>query len=111
MKQPSTLYVGQILREKKLFQSKLNDKNPRQWKDLDYKEWASIIGENYTCKAKEPKRKMYVKNGRTRAIRVMRMSDGKMFASVTECIEKEGFYKVLMEHLLSEGITYKRIKE
>jgi hypothetical protein len=114
MKQPSTLYVGQVLREKKLFDSKLNDKNPQNWNDANYSEWANIIGEKIERVHKVSKRKMYVKTGIKRngkkKVQVMRMSDGKIFESVTQCIQQERFYKVLMEHLLREGISYKRVK-
>jgi len=110
MIKPTNKYVAQVLREKKLFNSDLNNKNTSDWNANHYHEWAQITGQksDYTP---TPKRvSTYVRKGGTKAVKVMRIADGKIFCSVTECIEKEGFYKTLMEHLLREEITYKRLR-
>lgn len=107
MKRPKTREVGEVLREKKLFHLKLNNVDVRKWDEKQLQEWYTIIGSDYVVamQDKEPPTPSPC------AIKVMRMDDGIVFSSITECIRVEGLHKTLMLNLLNDGIEYKRIEK
>jgi hypothetical protein len=107
MKQPSTLYVAQVLREKKLFTSELNFKHPKKWTLPNCREWMKITGQRLIIPP-PPESNLKTLCGK-KSVRVMRMDDGHEFTSVMECIRSEGFHRQLMQQLLKDGIKYKRL--
>ena len=105
MKTPNTTDVGLKLRELKLFSSVLNNKLVSQWNDANYKEWQCILsGKEFQT------RKRYYELKGMFSIKVLRVEDGKIFKSITECREHEGFEKYELEAILKVGKQYKRIQ-
>tara|TARA_R110000782_G_scaffold5876_1_gene20353 strand:+ start:174 stop:494 length:321 start_codon:yes stop_codon:yes gene_type:complete len=105
MKRPGTLEVGDKLRDLKLFTSVLNNKLVSQWTEANYKEWECILsGAEF-----KPRKRYYDLKGRF-SIKVLRVYDGKIFNSITECREHESFHKVELDELLKLGKQYKRIE-
>ena len=105
MKRPDTEVVGKTLREKKMFDSELNNVDTRKWEAKHYKEWECILnGIPYIAK---PNR--YIPNGKTNRIQVLRVADGKIYESITQCINHNGFYKEEMTALLKQNKHYKKI--
>ena len=105
MKRPSTLEVADKLRELKMFSSPLNNKDVKNWNEHDYKEWDCIL----SGKPIKSKKIYYTPNGLNNKIKVLRVEDKRVFDSITECRNHEGFHKVELEQLLKLGKTYKRI--
>ena len=106
MKIASTLEVADKLRELKLFSSALNNKDVNKWDEHDKKEWECILsGEPFKAK-----KVYYQPNGLSNKVKVIRVSDGRLFDSITECREHNGYHKTEMEELLKLGKIYKRIE-
>lgn len=120
MKRPSTLYAGEVLRLTKNFFSPLNNINPKKWNAENYKEWNRILGiepetilktvtdSKIISIPKVYKKKGYENSGKPR-VKVLRISDDKIFESISDCMRKENIYKVLMRNHLNEGTKYKRL--
>ena len=105
MIRPKTLEVADKLRELKLFDSELNNVETRKWEAKHYQEWDCILnGITYVAK---PNR--YIPNGKTNRIQVLRVADGKIYESITQCINHNGFYKEEMTALLKQNKHYKKI--
>jgi hypothetical protein len=113
MKIPTNREVSAVLTAKKLFHSKLNEVNVSNWTNNHKNEWAKITDQEFTFKPSLVINKSYVKKGyppsHPRSVKVMRMVDGHIFNSIMECMEQENLYKVLMAHLLKQGITYQKV--
>jgi hypothetical protein len=122
MRPPHPLIVSKFLREHRLFSSPLNNVEVRKWEPKHRKEWERITAPDYkhsepldTSYAIEiPEAELYSNTPRplikyTGHIKVIRIKDGKMFESVSDCRRKEGFYKQKMEDYLKAGVHYKRI--
>lgn len=120
MKRPSTLYAGEVLRLTKNFFSPLNNINPKKWTAENYKEWNRILGiepepvlksvtdNRIISIPKVHKKKSYENSGKPN-VKVIRVSDGHVFDSISDCMRKENIYKVLMRNHLDEGTKYKRL--
>tara|TARA_R110000822_G_scaffold305851_1_gene431799 strand:+ start:672 stop:998 length:327 start_codon:yes stop_codon:yes gene_type:complete len=105
MKRPGTLEVADKLRELKLFNCELNNIDVKKWSDKHYQEWDCILnGITYI-----PKENKYVKNGNSNRIQILRVADGKIYESITQCINHNGFYKEEMVALLKQSKHYKKI--
>ena len=105
MKRPGTLEVADKLRELKMFSCSLNNILVSRWTELNYKQWACIL----SGKEFQPRKRYYELKGMF-SIKVLRVADGKIFKSLTECREHEGFEKYELEAILKLGKQYKRIE-
>ena len=104
MIRPRTLEVADKLRELKLFDSELNNVDVRKWEKKHIDEWACILaGKIYAPVISEKAR------NRKNSIQVLRVSDGKIYESITQCINHNGFYKDEMVELLKKNKEYKKI--
>jgi hypothetical protein len=104
MLRPKTLQVADKLREKKLFCSELYNVDVRKWEKKHYLEWDCIINNKpYIPIVNEQK------ENRKNSIQVLRVSNGKIYDSITQCINHNGFYKDEMTDLLKKGKEYKKI--
>ena len=104
MSRPRTLQVADKLLELKLFCSELNNVDVKKWEKKHYEEWACILaGKVYTPVISEKAR------NRKNSIQVLRVSDGKIYESITQCINHNGFYKDEMVELLKKNKEYKKI--
>jgi len=102
---PKNLEVAEVLRQKKLFKSELNDINTKHWKDIHYKEWQCILkGLEYI-----PIKKVNPRHNQHNKVKVMRLNDGYIFESVGDCKMQEGIHGVLMRKLLKEETKYKKV--
>jgi len=81
--------------------SKLWDKDLNKWNDEDIARLCAL--ENGTIQAITPRKKVAQFN------RVIRVADGKIYNSITDCIADNNSYKVKMYNLINEGIHYKRL--
>ena len=104
MLRPKTLEVADKLRSLKLFESELNNVDVRKWEKKHIDEWDCIIaGKVYNPVVNEKLR------NRKNSIQVLRVADGKIYESITQCINHNGFYKDEMVELLKKGKEYKKI--
>jgi len=83
--------------------SSLWDKSVKVWSDKDKKTF------NLMLSGALVKRKMKVKRVNPRAIKVVRLSDGEVYESITACIIANDFYKTEMRVKLKAGIEFKTI--
>ena len=105
MKKPKNLEVAEVLRQKKLFKSELNDVNTNKWEAKHYKEWECILnGLDYV-----PIKKVNPRHNLHNKVKVMRLDDGFMFDSIGDCKLKEGIHGILMRKLLKEETKYKKV--
>lgn len=110
MKRPSVLDVATVLRNNKLIDSELNTKSIKDWNKDDYSEWGSITGQgpHYERPIKE-EAKERIRKPCPNTKKVIRIIDGHVFNSISECRRKEGFHKMKMGELLIKGNEYKTI--
>lgn len=81
---------------------KLWDKLLKNWTDEDKKDFYNILNDSANI-IEVKKRK--VKSG----LKVMRISDGKIYDSVKLCREDNGFYNDQMREKFKLGIEFKKI--
>jgi Ran GTPase-activating protein (RanGAP) involved in mRNA processing and transport len=104
MSRPRTLEVADKLRSLKLFESELNNIDVKKWENKHIDEWDCIMsGKVYDPVVNEKLR------NKKNSIQVLRVSDGKIYESITQCINHNGFYKDEMTDLLKKGKEYKKI--
>jgi hypothetical protein len=104
MSRPRTLEVADKLRLLKMFDSELNNVDVRKWEKRHIDEWQCILdGKIYIPVINEKLR------NRKNSIQVLRVADGKIYESITQCINHNGFYKDEMVDLLKKGKEYKKI--
>ena len=79
--------------------------------DKDFKSWNSEdLKEFEDAKLGIISDKISLIDARSFRTKVVRISDGKIYQSVSECIREHGFYRDEMYKMLKEGIVFKRIK-
>jgi hypothetical protein len=81
---------------------KLWDKTLKSWTNEDYTNFQKVL--NSDVEILESKKRK-VKSG----LKVMRISDGKIYDSVKSCRGENGFYSDQMTAKLKLGIEFKRI--
>jgi len=81
--------------------SKLWDKDFKRWNDKDKADFEKL--ENGVI-IKKIERRINVN-----AIKVLRVSDGKIYHSITECAMQNDFHKIEMQKQLNENINFKRL--
>jgi hypothetical protein len=106
MKRPSTLDVATVLRQKRLFESELNKKNISNWDEDDWSEWKSITGQGPHYE-RPVKKEYYKRKPCSHTRKVLRVVDGHVFNSISECRRKEAFSKTKMDALILKGEKYK----
>ena len=102
-KKPTTLEVADVLREKKLFNHHLNHIEVRRWSEEHLKQWKNIvlgIPEKEAINDKKPRG--------LNKIKVVRISDGRIYDSITECRDSNNFNNTTMYQLLKDNLHFQR---
>lgn len=105
IKKPTTLQVADVLRSKKLFENPLYDIRVSKWTNKELSQWNNILKGII-----EPQKDNYKPyKGRTNAVKILRVRDGKIYKSISECREANGFNRVAIYTLLEQNTHYQRI--
>lgn len=78
---------------------RLWDKPLHKWTEQEKKEFQNL--------EEKPKRNWKAVN----SVKVVRVSDGVQYASISECRRKNNLCKVIMDRKLAEGIEFKRVQK
>lgn len=88
------------------------NKSLKQWAEGDKKVFKLMLED----KLKQPRkpvvrkmRKLGIKKAAVNAVKVIRVVDGKIYTSISDCKEKNDFHDVEMRTKLKLGIEFKRI--
>jgi cell division septum initiation protein DivIVA len=104
MTRPKTLEVADVLREKKMFYSKLNNIYVKNWEEKHYEEWRCILNNEICVSAIHEKLR-----NKKKGIQILRVSDKKIYESIEECVNHNSFEEDEMAELLKKGKEYKKI--
>lgn len=90
--------------------SRLWGKSVKSWSEGDKRIFKSMLEAKEVKKPKPRKmRKIGAKKAAVNAVKVMRVRDGKIYRSITDCKEKNDFHDVEMRTKLKLGIDFKRL--
>lgn len=90
--------------------SRLWGKSVKTWSEGDKRTFKSMLEAKEGKKPKPRKmRKLGAKRIAVNAVKVMRVSDGKIYTSISDCKEHNAFHDVEMRTKLKIGIEFKRI--
>lgn len=90
--------------------SRLWGKSVKSWSEGDKKVFKSMLEEKEVKKPKPRKmQKLGAKKAAVNAVKVMRVKDGKIYTSITDCKAKNAFHDVEMRTKLKLGIEFKRL--
>jgi hypothetical protein len=107
IKRPTTLEVADVLRSERLFNHPLYDIRVSKWTNIELKQWRNIIlgiSEEFTKVLKNTR-------GGTNAVKILRVRDGKIYKSISECRDDTGLNRVAIYHLLEKNIHFQKICE
>jgi hypothetical protein len=105
-KKPTTLQVADVLRSKKLFENPLYDIRVSKWTNKELSQWDNILKGII-----EPTKVLKETRGGTNAVKIIRVRDGKIYNSISECREANSFNRVTIYTLLNENIHFQKICE
>jgi len=90
--------------------SRLWGKSVKTWSEGDKKVFKLMLEAKEVKKPKPRKmRKLGAKRIAVNAVKVMRVSDGKIYTSISDCKDYNDFHDVEMRTKLKLGIEFKRI--
>ena len=92
--------------------SRLWGKSVKTWSEGDKKVFKLMFEDKLKQPRKPVVRKMQklgTKKAAVNAVKVMRVRDGKIYTSITDCKEKNDFHDVEMRTKLKIGIEFKRV--